>query len=469
MWFLPPTRPSRRLVYFQAAAAAFVILVIALTSKIYANVSSGLPLYTFRTFDRLPPLYSRFHAYELQLPQHDRNSTKETQEVKYLWIANHVRGVGWGNVMQELLLNHYLAYRAGRSFVFNNFTWDESDAPYSYFNAFSGMPIPSRIPLSAIIRGPTVGASMTSDSQTPLAVKKEYWDEICPNPKTISNADIIASFDRPPTAKMLIERWAEVLRSTEDRCVETAKDASQIFDSYIFGYPERLLDVWPTFSESPIMTELGWSSLVELAFDQNRETFAPTATIEPYLTSTQIMSNAERYPIISGLLVIHVRRGDFDEHCKRLIHWGSGYVAYNSFPQLSDRLEVPSDADEQLKTAIYWPHCFPGIAEIARKIDEVRRSSAGQGLRHIYIMTNGPSAWVHELKTTISGIAHWDTISSSRDLAFNDEQEYVKQAVDMLIGQRAQVFIGNGFSSLTGQVVMLRMANGVDPSRNRFF
>lgn len=82
----------------------------------------------------LPPLYSAFHEYELRLPQHSLNvSFPEGQERAYLWIENHehgelifplthsmltlLPGVGWGNVMQQLLLNSYLAYRAGRAYV----------------------------------------------------------------------------------------------------------------------------------------------------------------------------------------------------------------------------------------------------------------------------------------------------------------------------------------------------------------
>ena len=36
---------------------------------------------------------------------------------------------------------------------------------------------------------------------------------------------------------------------------------------------------------------------------------------------------------------------------------------------------------------------------------------------------------------------------NSRDLELDSEQQYVAQGVDMLIGQRAQVIIGNGVSS----------------------
>ncbi|CCM04333.1 uncharacterized protein FIBRA_06505 [Fibroporia radiculosa] len=85
-------------------------------------------------------------------------------------------------------------------------------------------------------------------------------------------------------------------------------------------------------------------------------------------------------------------------------------------------------------------------------------------------MTNGPPEWVEEVKAAFrksTGGKEWRSVRSSRDLVVSAEQKYVKQAVDMLIGQRAQVFIGNGFSSLSGIVTMFRMANKIPAQQNR--
>jgi len=86
-------------------------------------------------------------------------------------------------------------------------------------------------------------------------------------------------------------------------------------------------------------------------------------------------------------------------------------------------------------------------------------------------MTNGKGAWLADLKHALetSGKGQWDEIVTSRDLTLSHEQKYVAQALDMYIGQRAQTFIGNGFSSLTSNVVMLRMADRLDPQDIRFW
>jgi len=92
-----------------------------------------------------------------------------------------------------------------------------------------------------------------------------------------------------------------------------------------------------------------------------------------------------------------------------------------------------------------------------------------EGLKNVYIMTNGQVPWLQELKAALLKAHRWNQVASSRDLKLNWEQKYVAQTVDMMIGERAQVFIGNGWSSLTSNVVMLRMARGVPPETNRFW
>ncbi|PCH34413.1 hypothetical protein WOLCODRAFT_142135 [Wolfiporia cocos MD-104 SS10] len=368
---------------------------------------------------------------------------------------------------EELLLNHYLAYRAGRSFVFSNYTWSDSRAQYTYFD---GKPIPSRIPLSVLIDGPTAGMPFVSDPHAPTAIGKEYWDEICPHPRVIRNDDVVAPLGQEPTAEALIERWTEVLQGTADPCVEVAQDSAAIFDYLLFGDPKRLLDAWPAFSQSPVLREFRWSPLIELAFDVNRETVSPSRALEPFMSRTPDVHStmAERYSVLPGLLALHIRRGDYSHHCKHLVKHSSTYTGYSSFPSLPDKF-VPPNGDHKTREKEYWRHCLPDIEQIVRRVAEVRRTPAGQSLRSVYVMTNGPAEWVEELKDALYGMGRWTSVASSRDLVVNAEQQYVKQAVDMLIGQRAQVFIGNGFSSLTGQVVMLRMASGIDPETNRFW
>lgn len=81
-------------------------------------------------------------------------------------------GLGWGNALQEVLLDSYLAYKAGRSYVlpyvalpisnrliaslssyvFDNYTWSRDLDPPAY-SEYNGKLIPSRIPLRTMIVG----------------------------------------------------------------------------------------------------------------------------------------------------------------------------------------------------------------------------------------------------------------------------------------------------------------------------
>ncbi|KAH9830478.1 uncharacterized protein C8Q71DRAFT_862489 [Rhodofomes roseus] len=450
------------------ALAAASLATIAIVAKSFRASPPPPPLYPDPTTlppELLPPLYGRFHELEMQLPQHQPDYPL-AEGRKYFHVNNTVLFSGWGNAMQELLLLHYLTYRSGRSFVFDNYTWNDDGSQWTYNN---GKIVPSQIPLSAQIQGPTVGAPIPSDPYAPLAVIHEHFQKECPNPTLISNDEVIGHLGSEATAGQIIDAWAEKLRSMDDPCIEVPRSSKSIFDIFVFGSAERLLDVWPEFSASPMITQLGWSPLIELAFDTNRETISPSTPLEPPLYSRPFTSNGDRYTPLPGLLALHIRRGDFEEHCKSLAHYNATFTGYNTLSELSDRFDEPLPGDEDERAEAYRPHCFPDISEIVAKTEEVRASEAGEGLRRVYVMTNGPAKWIDQLKRALLKKGGWDGVASSRDVAVNKEQKYVEQAVDMLIGQRAQVFVGNGFSSLTGQIVMLRAANGFPVDSSRFF
>lgn len=99
---------------------------------------------------KLPPLYQSFRYREDNLSHYDADAPYPNgRHAKYIFFANHQRGVGWGNVMQELLLNALLAYKIKRSFVFYNYEWGTR----TWYSLYNGHLIPSTIPLSAIVSG----------------------------------------------------------------------------------------------------------------------------------------------------------------------------------------------------------------------------------------------------------------------------------------------------------------------------
>ena len=72
---------------------------------------------------------------------------------------------------------------------------------------------------------------------------------------------------------------------------------------------------------------------------------------------------------------------------------------------------------------------------------------------HALLMNRRPE-WLEELKdmpqedATREGLDEWEHIGTGQDLRLTGEQKHNLQAVDMVIAQHAEVFIGNGVRHL---------------------
>lgn len=273
----------------------------------------------------------------------------------------------------------------------------------------------------------------------------------------------------------------------------------------MYGQKDRLLDIWPVLSESPIVKLFGYSPLIHSAFEVNRDLFTTLPIQEPYFPCSSAPGPSledalqahpparcsDPYQPIPGLLALHLRRGDFADHCAHLARWGAAWMGFNSFATFPDQWASPAGGgwgettDENM--ALYMRRCFPTVKQIVARVDEIRLHPASKGIKDVYIMTNGKADWVDELKGSLRAMGGWDKIASSRDMTISAEQKEVAQAVDMMIGERAQVVVGNGvslsvftgdailivaffqWSSMTSNIVMMRMVRGVAPETNRFW
>jgi len=260
----------------------------------------------------------------------------------------------------------------------------------------------------------------------------------------------------------IFEAWLEKLKTVHDRCVEVDRKSSQIFSFWVFG-SSQILELWPTLSVSPVVTELGWSPLILSAVEENKSLF--------YSSNATATFNAQAP--IEGLLAVHVRRGDFADQCTGLAKWASTYNGFNTFPEFPDKFTPLPNSGDGVSTpenmALYMKHCLPTLEEIVQRVSDVRASTYGANLKKLYIMTNGHVEWARELKVALAQAGDWEGIGCSRDLSLSWEQKYVSHSVDMAIGQKAEVFIGNGWSSLTSNVAMLRVANNFPPESTRFW
>lgn len=113
------------------------------------------------------------------------------------------------------------------------------------------------------------------------------------------------------------------------------------------------------------------------------------------LVNPKILDNSEPLPV----LALHIRRGDFLEHCVNLAEWGSEYSGMNTFPDMrihdafvAPRVASTPEEHAQVEASrtkrrifgnetlvasmedrkrIYTIHCYPDAEQIARRVREV--------------------------------------------------------------------------------------------------
>jgi len=204
-----------------------------------------------------------------------------------------------------------------------------------------------------------------------------------------------------------------------------------------------------------------------------------------------------------------VRRGDYEGHCKMLASIKASWNSWNAFgiysrdnatlpkgfdptefkidaqwvnasyPKLPDSLfdspysrAYPHNAEGRVdpttltREQLAYLHCWLLLDDIRDKLAAVRR--AHPALEDVYLMTNGEERWVGGLEELLLEDG-WKNVRSSRDLVLGDAARAVSQGVDMAVGNWAEVFIGNGFSSMTSNVVGFRLAQGHPADTIYFF
>ncbi|KAI0322857.1 hypothetical protein OF83DRAFT_267416 [Amylostereum chailletii] len=361
--------------------------------------------------------------------------------------------------MQEMVMNAHLAWKSGRTYVMYNYTWDRhADGDYSHFGDTL---IPARIPITALAAGPIAGGPFPASDPTPPAVTTEFFEKVCPHPTLVNVQETKGDELEWASASTMMEGFSAKLRNIEDNCIELQEDTSQVFDFWIFGDGPRMMDFWPEIMQSPILTEWAWSSLVVSGVEANRKKIHPAIT----------KKDRHRAPL-PGLIALHIRRGDFEGHCEHLAKWTAAFNAFNVRPDYPDQHVAPEGGGGGENTpegfAFYKQHCFPDIDQIVEKVMDIRTESKTP-LDRIFILTNAKRDWLDELDGKFRAKAVWKSITTSRDMEVTWEQKFVAQSMDMLIATRAEVFVGNGWSSLTSNINMLRISQFHPPSKSHFW
>ncbi|KAJ6479082.1 hypothetical protein C8R45DRAFT_832890 [Mycena sanguinolenta] len=373
------------------------------------------------------------------------------------------------------LLNTHLAYLSERAYVFSPYAErDHPPFPDTVFYAFRSS---LKIPMNAIVSGPTGGGPLShdgSDSVMRRAIPQESWNIVCPwweiMDVPVDESLREMGLDHTSDGEDVMARFAEKLLNMTAPCVRIK--GGSVFDQSFIG-SIRILSLWPSYGNSPTLQYFAWSPLVTaamfwnfhlLSHDEPPEYLLPRGHRPNKFESFPPLHSSE--PPIAGLLGIHVRRGDFLLHCPYLAKDGFDYNAWidSVWAALPNYLDIPagwSRRDAALD------HCWPTPEAILARVHKVRDSEAGRGLRKIYMSTDGDPSWVADLVRLFA--ADGSEVSTSLEMDLTLEETAVSQVVDMGILTAAQVFIGNGFSSLTSNVVQIRLAGGRRPDTIYFW
>jgi hypothetical protein len=232
----------------------------------------------------------------------------------------------------------------------------------------------------------------------------------------------------------------------------------------------RLLTIWEEFRRSPISRLLAASPLVQSAIDQNLHLFYPPER-----------KSDLNYDPFQQMMAVHIRRGDYINACIGFAQWNSTFYGWNLLPELLDPFTAPPNQFKSPKAPedhidFYLRRCLPTNEYLLAKIEDSRaawEAKMGNGvkLEILFVMTNAEQDWIDEFKSSLIrlGKRPWKNIVSTKELVLDVEQTGVNMAVDMEIGRKASVYIGNGWSSMSSNILHRRLVDDKKPLSNRFW
>lgn len=214
--------------------------------------------------------------------------------------------------------------------------------------------------------------------------------------------------------------------------------------------------IWPSFQKY-LTNHFRWSDDVLAIVDRTQA--------ELRLKSRSASDSLEREPYMA----LHLRRGDFGGHCKILAERHEGTTTWATLPFLQSALLPPSL--DTLNATSVMQHCYPSLYRILDAVSHQARSHPH--LRTLHILHDG--AWDHptvylqyyKLAEALKNTAWaekegWKNgpmlrVTHSGDVPIAKGERDWSVCVDVELARRAEVFIGNGYSSLSTQVIALRL------------
>ncbi|KAJ7462265.1 hypothetical protein B0H11DRAFT_2054875 [Mycena galericulata] len=374
--------------------------------RLFAFVTVALLLVLCYVYYQLAPPYAIYDSLT-QSELHASLALVQDHDPKKYVFFRQLQGAGFNNQVQEILLYHHLALLTSRVYVYQPLIWQ---------------PRRASLPLSGFLPGVTT-ASVTA----------AVFDQVCP-PSEVKHVSLSRENDA------MWQHAKDVLEGPE-RCL--------MVDDWILRWTflasSALQPIWPSFQHY-LASHFKWSPYISEMAQRARPT-----EIEPYMA-------------------LHLRRGDFEEHCRSLASSQTGFTTWATLPDLTDAVFPPS-LDPMNYTSV-MDHCYPSLRRILDAIDSQAR--ANPHISSLHVLHDG--AWDHpmvyleyyKLEAAVKSPgrilrAGWTggpmkVVTHSGKLPVQRGESDWAVAVDVELATAAQVFIGNGYSSFSSQIVALRLA-----------
>ncbi|KAG7446512.1 uncharacterized protein BT62DRAFT_123787 [Guyanagaster necrorhizus] len=321
---------------------------------------------------------------------------------KHYVIFQQLQGAGFNNEAQEILHFHHLAFLTDRVYIYQPFFWRPRNEP---------------LPLSAFLLGPTEGS---------------VSDTVCPT-EQITHITI----DAPHR-----ELWQTALDvlSSDDKCL--AVDNWVLTRSFLESV--SVAEIFPLFSVC-LSTQFLWSIPIQHLAAR---------------THAALNLRSSSYPVADPYIALHLRRGDFSSHCLDLAESQKNFTTWATLPNLNI---LPPALDVQNSSSI-MEHCYPILPRV---IDAIRTGlDRAPHARILHILHDAkwdhPLVYAHMWKIE-KAVKTWgwvDRVTHSGQIPAGWGEGDFTVGVDMEVASKAAFFIGVGYSSLTSQVVALRLAGG---------
>ncbi|KZO94627.1 hypothetical protein CALVIDRAFT_517065 [Calocera viscosa TUFC12733] len=342
------------------------------------------------------------------------SSLRSNSSASYV-LFNQLRGAGFNNQLQESLLLSHIAARAGRAYVYRDVIW----RPRGY----------DTVPAEVFFSSPVT---------SPPAVHEKVFDALCAGQE-------VREVDTWGPHEGRVSALVQALEGDE----QCARVTNRVMDWRFLESDAALALYEPLL---PHMRTFAWSPGVQAAYTRA-------------VSSLNLRSG--RY------MALHLRRGDFYYHCPEIAREKSAYNLWSRLPFLPDALP-----QRELEEGTVLEHCWPDYFQILDKILQTKEAyerRTGVRLESVYVLHDAKwdAPWVWILVRWMQ----WQLGRAPFKLRFVDaawlplrwEEKDLGIAVDMEIARRAEVFVGNAFSSLTSNVVLLRLADGREWESIRFW